>query len=142
MTAFPTREAVANTSINTVIYNGTESFSPGTVFPVLVEVESTTSDFYADFSEASPPESIDQFYSSMGHLLDIFVYTDYAGLELWIDESSNDGLFRRSAAFLITPGIPQPVRGFRVMGSYASVSIANDGLALAIAEFIVRVRSL
>lgn len=140
--AYPTREAVACTTVNTLIRSGLTTISAGAIDASLLEMEGVSSDAFADYSSAAAPDDISSFDSSYGHLVDVFVFSENEGLELWFDEAVLGGEYRRVVGFLITPGIPQPVRAYRPVGSFVVITLANSGLASADAELSIRVRSL
>ncbi len=142
MGAFPTREAVATTTINTLVRSATTTISAGALDATLLEMEGVSSDAFDEYSTAAAPDTIESFDSSYGHLVDVFVFTENDGLELWFDEAVLGGEYRRVVGFLITPGIPQPVRAYRPVGSFVVITLANSGVASADAELSIRVRSL
>ena len=131
--------------LNTHLSSGRVTLLAGNVQTVMVEVDGTTSNAFSEYASASPPVAIDNFLSSMGHLLDAFVFCALDGIELWIDESIHaPGVtppWHRAAQYVITANVPQPLRGFRIAGSFVKISIVNTAAASRDVFWHAKVRS-
>lgn len=147
MSAFPTREAVATTRVNDVLYSEQVFLFAGEQVDVRFEGDLTTSDRYNDPNDASPPsgDTIDAFDSSMGHLLDVFFFTNIAAAELKyyeaIDFVGGSG-WRLVDQWMISPGVAFKMSGYRVHTSYGKLSLVNGGGSTVIGDLQVRLSSL
>lgn len=147
MGAFPTREAVATTRVNDVLYSEQVFLFAGEQVDVRFEGDLTTSDRYDDPNLASPPssESIEAFDSSMGHLLDVFFYTNIAAAELKYYEAIDfvgGSSWRLVDQWMISPGVVFKLTGYRIHTSYGKLSIVNAGGSTVIGDLQVRLSSL
>jgi hypothetical protein len=145
--AFPTREAIATTRVNDVLYSDQVFLNVGEQLDIRFEGDSTTSDRYATPADASTPsaEDIGLFHSSMGQLLDAFFYSTLPGMELKYYEAIDiigSGGWRLVDQWLLTPGVVFKLTGYRVQTSYGKLSLVNTGASLVIGEFQVRLSSL
>lgn len=147
MSAFPTREAVATTRVNDVLYSDVLILFSGEQRDIRFEIDLTTSDRYDDPNEALPPsgDTIDLFDSSMGHLLDVFFFTNSASAELRYYEgidSVGGHNWRLVDQWMISPGIVFKLPGYRVHTSYAKLSLVNGGGTTLVGELQVRLSTL
>lgn len=129
MSVLQTPHLVVTRPLNTHVSSGFVLLLPAQVFEVRIEFDGTTSNAFDTYDDASFPEATSQFMNTSGHMLDLFLYTNNAGLDLWIDEAvhapGGTPPWCRTQQFRITPGVPQPIRGLRMIGSAVKVTFAN-----------------
>lgn len=130
MSLHATRRAVAVTPVNDTIVNAQALINSGDIITTWIENASTTDDLFDSLDSASLPVDVDltQLKSTMGNLLNAFVYTSTSGLELYIDEAlDGTNLWVNTAGWAITALVPLTIRGFRFITPYVRVRIVHTG---------------
>lgn len=145
--AFPVREAVAVTRVNDVLYSEQVFLFSGEQLDIRWEGDLTTSDRYSSPSDAQAPggDSIGDFDSSMGHLLDVWFFTIIAAAELKYYEAIDfvgAAGWRLVDQWMITPGVVFKLPGYRFHTSYGKLSLVNGGGTTLVGEMQVRLSSL
>jgi hypothetical protein len=128
-----TRHVVAPSAINTTIFSNVKTLAVSAQSSEIIEIDLATSDLYNDLGSAFPPAgAAGNFHSSMGHLLELFAYTDFVDCEVRIDFAPNgDGSFtpswRRALTLGLIPGVLAPATLIRIPTSFARVTWVNNG---------------
>lgn len=127
----PNRHVVAISTINTVLATEVLAVAAGDHAHYFFEIDLTTADTYTDLDTCTSPEANQNaFFSSMGHLLEIFAFTDQPNVECWVDfaiDGSGSAVgWRRAATLLLSAGVlgnPNPIR---IPHCFGRVTFANN----------------
>lgn len=143
--AYPTREAVATTRVCDVLFSDIIFLASGEQHDVMIETDLTTTDRYVSPGDASPPDDLSLFESSMGHLLDVLFYTTIPGGEIklyqGLDIAGSSAWFLVDQ-WLVSAGVVFKQSAYRIDASYAKVSVINTSGGMLIGSLLVRMSSL
>lgn len=146
-----TRKPVVPTTNATVINSNTFTVLANNSTQFLLEVGSVTTSIYdlvgmVDLIPVTaPPSTVASYVTTMGHLLDIFAFTNSNGIEVRIEQAvvaSAPATYRRVATYALTPGVASPINAFRITTFFTRLVIANTSGTVANVDFSAITRSM